>query len=59
MSFLSFSAFHKSTGPEKAKDPESEMVECPRCGRFFRRRGHEHEPLCKDCWKLTKFAGTA
>ncbi len=59
MSPLSFSAFFKSKGPEKSKDPESEMVECPRCGRFFRLRGHEHEPLCKDCWKLTKLAGTA
>jgi len=58
MSPLSLSAFFKSKGPEKTKDPMPEMAECPRCGRFFRRRGHGHEPLCKDCWKLMKFAGT-
>jgi len=59
MSLLSFSAFHKSKGLVKPKDPEPEMIECPRCGRFFRSRGHAHEPLCKDCWKLSKLAGTA
>jgi len=59
MSLLSFSALFKHRGPEKPKNPEPEMVECPRCGRFFRKSGHAHEPLCKDCWKLSKLAGTA
>lgn len=47
----------------KAKRPasgkgEREMTECPRCGRFFPKQGHEHEPLCRDCWKMEKSLST-
>ena len=44
----------------KAKEPEGERagkpakIECPRCGRFFPKRGHDHEPLCSDCAKIEK-----
>jgi hypothetical protein len=54
MAHLSLSSFFKSKGPVEMAAPIPEMIECPRCGRFFHGRGHDHEPLCKDCWKLTK-----
>jgi hypothetical protein len=59
MANLSLSSLFKrrvAVGPAERKE---DMIECPRCGRFFHRRGHEHEPLCKDCWKLEKSIGTS
>ena len=54
MAHLSLSSFFKTKAPLEAKPPVDDMIECPRCGRFFHKRGHEHEPICGDCWKLTK-----
>ncbi len=54
MAHLSLSSIFKSKGSIEAKPQPDDMIECPRCGRFFHKRGHEHEPICKDCWKLTK-----
>jgi protein-arginine kinase activator protein McsA len=50
---LSLSSLFKSKEPHPERK-EKEMIECPRCGRFFPKQGHEHEPLCRDCWKIEK-----
>jgi transposase-like protein len=57
MAQLSFSSLFKRRATAGQAGVKDEMVECPRCGRFFHKRGHEHEPLCKDCWKLEKSVG--
>lgn len=54
MAFPPLSSWFKSKGPAEPKAIGVEKIECPRCGRFFQKRGHDHEPLCNDCWKLTK-----
>jgi hypothetical protein len=60
MSRFSLGSIFKSKTPEAGGAPQPEaMAECPRCGRFFQLRGHEHEPFCKDCWKLKKMEGAS
>jgi len=59
MANLSFSSLFKRRVTVAPAGSKEEMIECPRCGRFFHRRGHGHEPLCKDCWKLEKSVGTS
>jgi formylmethanofuran dehydrogenase subunit E len=54
MGFLS--SLIRGKEPPEGKQPR-EMIECPRCGRFFPRRGREHEPLCRDCAHIEKTLG--
>jgi len=60
MAFPSLSSFFKGKGSgEKKPEPAApEMLECPHCGRFFPKRGHAHEPYCRDCWKLLESVKT-
>jgi hypothetical protein len=57
MAHLSFFSLFKPKEPGEKKTEKPVMIECPSCGRFFTKRGHEHEPLCRDCWKLEKAVG--
>jgi len=59
MANLSLSSLFKRRVTVDPAGNKEEMIECPRCGRFFHRHGHGHEPLCKDCWKLEKSVGTS
>jgi hypothetical protein len=56
MAHLSLSSWFKGKG-QAGKKAGVEMIECPRCRRFFPQHGHAHEPLCRDCWKLERAAG--
>ncbi len=60
MAFPSLSSFFKSKDAAEKKPGfvAPEMLECPYCRRFFHKRGHEHEPYCRDCWKLLKSVQT-
>ncbi len=53
------SLFKRRVTVEPAPGEKDDMIECPRCGRFYQKRGHDHEPLCRDCWKLEKSVGTS
>ena len=54
MAAWTLSSLFKSKGPAEGTKGEAEKIECPRCGRFFPKHGHNHEPLCHDCWKMEK-----
>jgi hypothetical protein len=59
MANLSLSSLFKRRVTVEPAERKEEKIECPRCGRFFQARGHDHEPLCRDCWKLMKSVGSA